>query len=73
MGDIIREGEYYVETDSNYTIGDIIVFSSKYCRTGFVVHRIVEIHDSYFITKGDNSSEKDPPVFFESVLGKVIL
>lgn len=50
-------------------IGDIVI----YFRGGItIVHRVVEITDTGYITKGDNNLGQDPPVAKNQVGGKVI-
>lgn len=38
--------------DFEVNVGDIIVFDSEYNNVG---HRVLEIHQNYYITKGDNN------------------
>lgn len=52
-------------------VGDIISF--KY-EEGYIVHRVVEKHKDYVITKGDNNPTKDPfKVYFEDINGIVVM
>jgi len=58
--------------------GDIIIFRKPYNPSEFVVHRAIEKSqtdngESYFITKGDNNSARDPwQVKEDDIIGKVI-
>ncbi|MEM1931087.1 MAG: signal peptidase I [Sulfolobales archaeon] len=53
----------------NINVGDIIV----YRRGGtLVIHRVLRIENDTLITKGDNNWLPDPPVRFQSVIGKVL-
>ena len=61
---------YYKEIDKNdYKINDIVVFkSTKY----LISHRIVEITNDGFITKGDANTSKDDPITKNDIVGKVV-
>lgn len=49
--------------------GDVVV----YRRGGtLIIHRVVKIESGTLITKGDNNWLPDPPVSFQSVIGKVL-
>ncbi len=37
-----------------------------------VSHRIIEVHDDYVVTKGDNNPNADPPVLKEDILRKAL-
>ncbi len=50
-------------------VGDVIV----YRRGGtLIIHRVLRVEDDTLITKGDNNWLPDPPVRFQSVIGKVL-
>lgn len=50
-------------------VGDIVV----YRRGGtLIIHRVIRIEGDTLITKGDNNWLPDPPVKFQSVIGKVL-
>jgi len=52
--------------------GDIIVFKSPQNQDNTIVHRVMDIKDGEYITKGDNNDNADDWVVFkEDILGKV--
>lgn len=55
---------------SNYEVGDIVSYNSG---TSLVTHRIVELTESGYITKGDANNTPDSPITKEQVIGKVLL
>jgi len=54
-----------------YGVGDLIIWCSSptYC----TAHRVVELGDTYVITKGDNNPSEDPPIPKSLVKYKVVL
>lgn len=51
-------------------IGDVIQYHTQ---NFFIIHRIIEIEEGLYITKGDNNNVKDSePVHFEQIKGKLI-
>lgn len=61
--------------DDIVNIGDIVVFKAdegSLKNKGFVVHRLVEIDNNNFITKGDANDYRDPPNKREWIVSKVI-
>jgi uncharacterized protein (UPF0248 family) len=52
--------------------GDTIVYMSKTASYP-IIHRIVDIQNGNFITKGDHNSGADPPVNANQIIGKAIL
>lgn len=60
-----------IHTQKNYEIGDIVTYEGN---TSSVTHRIVDITDDGFVTKGDANNAADiAPVSPDRVVGKVIL
>lgn len=58
------------QRDTEIEVGDIIAFSNK---DMWIAHRVVEITDEGYITKGDNNTGRDlGPVMQEQVQGTVI-
>ena len=72
MSGTIEAGDLIVTRSSEtYVAGDIIMF-----RTGgsSVTHRITDVTDAGYITKGDANDSPDPdPVPRENVIGRVVL
>jgi len=54
----------------DYKVGDIITFQDDYFYT---THRLVEINNTMYTTKGDNNNTNDKPISKTKVIGKVIL
>jgi signal peptidase I len=53
-----------------YNQGDVVVFKDQSMKT--IVHRIVKLTESGFITRGDNNLTDDAPIVQQDILGKVI-
>ena len=53
-----------------YSQGDVVVFTDRNRNT--IVHRIVKITESGFITRGDNNFADDEPIVQQDILGKVV-
>ena len=52
--------------------GDTIVYMSKTASYP-IIHRVVDIQDTTFITKGDHNSLADSPVSANQIIGKAIV
>ncbi len=54
-----------------YGVGDLVIWCSSptYC----TAHRVVELGDTYVVTKGDNNPSEDPPIPESLVKYKVVL
>lgn len=60
----------YVKERDTYDVGDIITYE-KY--DSYITHRIVDIKDGDYITKGDSNNSVDlDPVMAEQIEGKVV-
>ncbi len=67
---------FLVMPSSEYQIGDIIMFRPVVIEASYVTHRIIEVGEEGYITKGDNSPYKDqdnkePEVTSDRIIGKV--
>jgi signal peptidase I len=49
-------------------VGEVVVFRHG---AGLAVHRIISIQGEYIITKGDANIEKDQPITYEDIVGRV--
>lgn len=65
---------YVMEKDpEEIQTGDAITFQMGTNTQNVMTHRVVEIKDGFFITKGDANNTVDPePVAFERLIGKVV-
>lgn len=65
---------YVMEKDpEEIQTGDAITFMMGTNTQNVMTHRVVEIKDGFFITKGDANNAADPePVAFERLIGKVV-
>lgn len=65
VGDVVA-----VQRGAPFGVGDVIMWCSTpfYC----VVHRVVEVGQSYVVTKGDANPVPDLPVAITSVAGRVV-
>lgn len=52
-----------------YMCGDIIMYKDG---SSFVTHRVEEVTESGYITKGDANNTVDPPVHADCVVGKTV-
>lgn len=60
----------YVKEQDSYAVGDIVTYE-KY--DSYITHRIVDIVDGEYITKGDNNNTEDrDTVLPEQIKGKVV-
>ncbi len=60
----------YVKEQDSYAVGDIITYE-KY--DSYITHRIIDIVDGEYVTKGDSNNTKDQDtVMLEQVRGKVV-
>ena len=68
----IESGTFVItKPEQNYLLGDVIAFVNEDNLN--VVHRIVEITEEGYITKGDNNRKNDPVVVpIENVIGRTI-
>lgn len=54
-------------------IGDIIIWRSNETAGGFVIHRIVQLDNNTFTTKGDANFTEDTPVKYENIIGRTAM
>ncbi len=71
MAPAIRKNDVIVVKINDQSIkkNDIITYKSN---QDFITHRVIEIQDTSYITKGDYNNTGDKPIFKETVIGKVI-
>ncbi len=69
QGDMVFiQGE---QTKDTISAGDVVVWRSEQ-GPGFVIHRVTELKENTFITKGDANFTSDPPVKYEQLVGKAL-
>lgn len=59
-----------IHSQNDYTCGDVIMYKDG---DSLVTHRVEEVTQTGYITKGDANNTADPPVPAELVVGKVAL
>lgn len=70
MADTIQIGDViFVEITDKVQKNDIIVFEEE---KNFITHRLLEIEEDRYITKGDANNSEDKPIEKQQVIGKVI-
>lgn len=70
MEPTIKENDVIiVKSVDNYEVDDIVTYSSA---DSFITHRIVQITNENYITKGDNNNTNDPAIKKDVVIGKVV-
>lgn len=67
---------FFIWPDLDYHIGDIIMFRPVTLKAQHITHRIVDVGDKGYITKGDNAPYRDqesgePQVTKDRIIGKV--
>ena len=64
---------YVVEAEADeVAVGDVITYRMGTASDEVITHRVKEIEDGFFITKGDANPNVDPePVAFERLIGRV--
>lgn len=67
---------YFLKTEEEYNIGDIITFKPKKLKENYITHRIIDEIDGKFITQGDHNTTTDqdagePLVEEVQILGKI--
>ena len=70
MEPAIKIGDYVVvNVDKEYKVGDVVMFKRG---NAYIAHRVLEIHDDYIITKGDNNETEDVEIPRNTVVGPVV-
>ena len=59
------------QTKETIAVGDVVVWRGEDGK-GFVIHRVIEMREDTFITKGDANFTDDEPVRYEQLVGKAI-
>lgn len=71
MAPTINEGDIIVvKAQSDYQKDDIVTYSSA---DSFITHRIVQISNDNYLTKGDANNTNDPAIKKDVIIGKVVM
>lgn len=64
----------FIKREDGYTKGDVVTYKNKEGDQQTTTHRIIEVRDDGFITKGDANNVSDEGVIFKDrIVGKVAL
>ena len=70
MSPTIEKGDMIlVKLDTDYKVGDIISFKED---DSVITHRIVEIKENSYVTKGDSNNTLDNPITKDRIIGKTV-
>ena len=70
MEDTISVGDYIIiKEQDDYKVDDIITYSEG---NMIITHRLIEITDTGYITKGDNNNTVDNEISYAQIEGKVV-
>ena len=58
-----------IKKSVNYKENDIVTYKTN---ESYITHRIIEISENRYITKGDNNNTEDEPIILDQIQGKVI-
>ncbi|MCK5459964.1 signal peptidase I [Candidatus Parcubacteria bacterium] len=58
-----------VSGKNEIAVGDIVVYANE---KGFTIHRVIELKEDTFITKGDANNIKDKPIKYDKLIGKTL-
>lgn len=66
----IKIGDYVIaRVNAGYEVGDVVLFKRG---NAYIAHRVMEIHDDYIVTKGDNNETVDVDIPKDTVVGPVV-
>ena len=70
MGEIIEPGDWIVvKYVKNIKLNDIVTFEHK---GEYITHRVIEVYNDTYVTKGDANTAKDSPINKSQIVGKVV-
>lgn len=70
MEDAINIGDWIiVKSGSKFKLNDVVTFEQN---GEFITHRIVEVHNNTYVTRGDANNSKDDPINKKQVIGRVV-
>lgn len=66
----IMIGDYVIaKANGGYDVSDVVLFKRG---NAYIAHRVVEVHDDYIVTKGDNNETVDVDIPKDTVVGPVV-
>ena len=67
----LKKGDFVlikgINSKEEIKVGDIVVYKNP---KGFTIHRIIQMDEDTFVTKGDANNTNDPPIKYEEIIGK---
>ena len=70
MEEEINAGDWIIVKNSNkFKLNDKVTY---YKDGDFITHRIVEVYNGTYVTKGDANNTKDEPINEDQIVGKVV-
>jgi signal peptidase I len=70
MADTINPGDWsIVKIGEKVKLNDIVTYEVK---GEYITHRIIEVYNDTYVTKGDANSAKDVPIKQDQIIGKVV-
>lgn len=70
MGEVIEPGDWIVvKYEKNIKLNDIVTFEHK---GEYITHRVIEVYNGTYVTKGDANTAKDSPISKDQIVGKVV-
>lgn len=70
MENTISAGDWIiVKITKNVSLNDIVTYRSE---GEYITHRIIEVYNGTYITKGDANNSKDDPIDQNQIVGKVV-
>ena len=70
MADEINPGDWIIVKNTNkLKLNDIITYKLG---DEYITHRIIEVYNGIYVTKGDANNTKDEPIVEEQIVGKVV-
>lgn len=70
MEDTISPGDWIiVKSDNNIELNEIVTYKKD---DEFITHRVIEVYNDTYVTKGDANSTKDEAINKEQIVGSVV-
>ena len=70
MGEVVEPGDWIiVKYTKNIKLNDVVTFEQK---GEYITHRVIEVYNGTYVTKGDANTAKDAPISKDQIVGKVV-